>query len=128
MPGALNPTVKSLDKFLLFNENVVDPGSLTNSGVLPGFCGGQGLGAQGQERCFPPLCERPQEPRLWGRAQDGASATWWLPVVPVLCLLAWVWRGSLPLPKPMGGPGPLRSLEPQIFCSETPKTPLISLV
>ena len=36
---ALTPAVKSLDKFLLFSEKVVGPGSLTNFGILPGLCG-----------------------------------------------------------------------------------------
>lgn len=64
----------------------------------------------------------------------GAGATWWLPLVAELCLLAWVWRGSLPLRSPRRQmavirPGPLRSLKPQISSVlRPPKTLPVSLV
>lgn len=86
-PGALNPTVKSLDKFLLFNENVVDPGSLTNFGVLPGFCGVlrnlAGAGSTRPGEVFSAPCVRgPRSPGCgdartgWALAPPG-GCPWW---------------------------------------------------
>ena len=79
--GALTPTVKSLDRFLLFSENVADPGNLTNFGVLLGFCGvlrnPAGAGGTRPGDVLPTPCVRgPRSPgsgglRLWRVGNEG---------------------------------------------------------
>ena len=130
--GALTPTVKSLDKFLPFSENVVDPGNLTNFGVLPGFCGvfrnwARAGGTRPGEVFSPPCVRGPRSQGCGGRTQDGR----WRHLVAA--------RGGRAVPaglglerlppalKPTWADGrdqawtPQVSQAPDLLCSETPE-------
>lgn len=142
-PVALTPTVKPLDKFLLFSEKVVGPGSLTNFGILPGQNWAGAAGPRPVEVFLPLIQEAPgAQARGGGWGWDAhpahkmdAGATWWLPAMAKLCLLAWIWRGgSLPLQKPVWPDGdgqtwaPRIPERPDLLSAETPRHPATFLV